>query len=343
MWAGVRFRSPYLDSFIHTISIMRAIIFIALICCVFAADFRADNEWRAFKTSFGKKYASVKEESVRYAHFKANQERAKIYQHLNPEAVMTANTRFGDLSPEEFRSMYLNFHTSQLIKATQTYVPKNVKDLPESFDWKDKNAVTAVKDQGQCGSCYIFSTVCNIETVWKNAGHDLISLSEQQVLDCDKVDDGCGGGWMFNVYDYVVKAGGLELEKDYPYRAYVGSCKFSKDKVAARINGFVNVTLDRNEEVMQEYMYDHAVLSVAVDATPFQYYVRGIITSGCGNSFDDLDHAVVATGWGVSGSSTKYWNIKNSWGNGWGESGYARLKRGSNTCGVAWVPTSASA
>jgi len=253
-------------------------------------------------------------------------------------------TKFSDLSRAEFQARYLTLKPSHLPKATATYTP-HLADVPDQWDWVKQGAVNKIKDQGQCGSCYIFSVVAAVEGAWKVSGHPLISLSEQQVLDCDNKDDHCNGGWMFNVYDYIKQAGGLELEKDYPYNAYSGKCKFDQSKVKATIAGYINITTTKNETTMAEYSYLNGPISIAMDANVLQDYHSGIISKGqCSDRYKDLNHAIAIVGQGSYTSFHKkyyYWVVRNSWGDQWGESGYFRIYKGENACGLAWVPTGA--
>jgi len=245
-----------------------------------------------------------------------------------------------DLTPEEFRGMYLMPTGS--IQSNEKHVAEieNLPtDIPKQFDWRDKGAVTDVYDQGQCGSCWAFSATEAIESQWFLAGHSLVSLSPQQIVDCDKGrgDEGCNGGDTPTAYEYVISAGGMDTVKDYPYTASDDSCSFKASSVAAKISGWTYITKDKNETEMQAKLLVMGPLSICVDAAPWQFYVGGVVTSFCG---DALDHCVLITGYDDAyvdwiGQTVQIWKIRNSWGADWGESGYIYVERGSDLCGVA--------
>lgn len=192
------------------------------------------------------------------------------------------------------------------------------ENLPEDFDWRERGAVTEVKNQGSCGSCWSFSTTGALEGAHFLATGELVSLSEQQLVDCDhecdpeeagSCDAGCNGGLMNSAFEYTLKAGGLMKEKDYPYTVTDrGTCKFDKTKIAAKVSNFSVVSLDEDQ--------------IAA------------------NLVKRLDHAVLLVGYGSAGYSPvrmkekPYWIIKNSWGENWGEKGFYKICRGRNICGV---------
>jgi cathepsin F len=290
-----------------------------------------------FQKQYNKVYESDAHRAERFEIFKANLDVIKAMNKRKTGAHYGI-TKFADLTPEEFKAQYLGRKSSgprpqaPLLKVDQPV------ELPPSFDWRAKGAVTKVKDQGQCGSCWAFSATEAIESQWFLAGHTLPVLSEQQIVDCDqgRGDYGCEGGDTPTAYAYVIAAGGLDTEASYPYTAEDGTCKFNSANVAAKISGWSYVTTTKNETQMQVGLVAKGPLSICVDASSWQYYEGGVITALCGNS---LDHCVMITGYGEEEGwdFIRYpvWYIRNSWGTDWGYDGYLYVERGSDLCGVA--------
>lgn len=213
--------------------------------------------------------------------------------------------------------------------------------LPASVDWTTQGAVSAVKNQGQCGSCWAFSTVGSLEGRAQIAkGGKVLQMSEQQFVDCDtKEDQGCQGGLMDNAFDYGMD-NAICTEDSYGYKGSGGSCQAAGCKVALKkgeITGHVDV--DANEDALAEAV-SHGPVSVAVQAnTIFQFYNGGVMGGLCGAT---LDHGVLVVGYGED-SGTKYWKVKNSWGAKWGEAGFLRMKKGKGgkgQCGILTGPPS---
>jgi len=215
----------------------------------------------------------------------------------------------------------------------KTFTTLEVSDAPASHDWREKGADLGVKDQGQCGSCWAFSTVGNLEGLnfIKNKSKD--TFSEQQLVDCDKDEDqGCNGGLMENAFEYMLKAGGLQKDSDYKYTARDGKCKFDKKKVAVQIKSWEAVSED--EEQIKTYLFNVGPLAVALNADPLQWYTGGIIDedeSSCDPQA--LDHGVTLVGYGTE-KGQDFWIVKNSWGKSWGEKGFFRMARGKGICGI---------
>ena len=215
------------------------------------------------------------------------------------------------------------------------------RELPTSVDWRDKNVVTPIKNQGQCGSCWTFSTTGSIESQYAIKTGKLISLSESQIVDCDinGTDQGCNGGLMDSAFQYIIKVGGLEREKDYPYLPEDDSCTFNTSKVAVKIKGYKNVI--GGEEALKTAVAKIGPISVAIDASgyDFQLYKDGVYyNSQCSQKY--LDHAVLVVGYGTTVNGTDYWIVKNSWGQDWGMKGYIYMARNrNNSCGIATEPS----
>jgi cathepsin F len=321
---------------------MKSLILVALLSlAVFTQvqgnfDQLAAELFSQFQETYGIQYSSQAETEYRFKIFESNLVTIAELQKAESSATFGI-TKFSDLTPEEFAATYLGYNPALKSAESQPdylFVPANVEDIPDSIDWRTLGAVTDVKDQGQCGSCWAFSATANIEGQWFLKNGELVSFAEQQFVDCDKIDEGCDGGLMTNAFDYLEGVKGLETLKEYPYEGVDEKCKFNKsDSGLANVTGYFNVST--NETEIAAALVATGPLAIAVDATIWQFYFGGILgewTEGylCGTS---LDHGVTLVGYGTSGS-TPYWIIKNSWGADWGESGYIRVIRGYGACGL---------
>jgi len=281
-----------------------------------------------FTKDYHRNYATIEEWAKRHAIFKENMlkvsEMNAEHVLINGEAVYGV-TKFSDLTAEEFKNNYLGYVPSN---ATKSYVDVRVDGpVANDIDWVSKGAVTPVKDQGRCGSCWAFSATAAIESYAQLAGKGLKVLSAQQINSCDKRDGGCNGGNTETAYQYVKSAGGIETESDYPYTSgggSTGSCKFESSRIAISINGYHSVS--RGESALKQAM-NEGPTSLCLAASSWQSY-RGGILSKCDNQ---VDHCVQGTGY----SGSEYWRIRNSWGTGWGESGFIRLAQGKDLCKVS--------
>jgi len=251
--------------------------------------------------------------------------------------------QFADMCPEEFAAMYLGSHLPNNTKPfnrnpSQVLSPANPQVV---VDWCTKGAVTPIKNQGMCGSCWAFSAVGNMEGVWFNAGHALVGLSEEEIVQCATNGNyGCNGGWMDNAFEWVVSNGGVDSESDYPYTSgggNTGTCNTAKTKNnIAHISGHTDIA--SSEATMATYLAANGPISVAVDAVTWQTYSGGIMSNCNGQQ---LDHGVLAVGVDTT-ASTPYWIVKNSWGTSWGEAGYIQLEYGTNQCDITAKASSAN-
>ncbi|KAF8020280.1 hypothetical protein BT93_G0858 [Corymbia citriodora subsp. variegata] len=304
------------------------------------------HHFSLFKRRFGRSYGSQEEHDYRFGVFRANLRRARRHQKLDPSAVHGV-TQFSDLTPSEFRRTHLGLRSKVKLPKDANQAPiLPTEDLPGDFDWRDHGAVSPVKNQGSCGSCWSFSATGALEGAHYLATGKLVSLSEQQLVDCDhecdpeepgSCDSGCNGGLMNSAFEYTLKAGGLMREEDYPYTGTDrGSCKFDKSKIVASVANFSVVSL--NEDQIAANLVKNGPLAIAINAVFMQTYVGGVSCPYiCSKR---LDHGVLLVGYGSAGYSPirmkekPYWIIKNSWGENWGENGFYKICRGRNICGV---------
>jgi C1A family cysteine protease len=328
---------------------------LTLVALIFASAYAHEDEdalYQMFQQWFleqGKVYATEDEMSLRFNNFKESVKRINInnaYADMRGSGAKFGLNKFSDMSPAEFSEKVL---MKPFTPAAAQYKQKNMLNpritSPDTFDWRTKGAVTAVKDQGQCGSCWAFSVTENIESVWilyrGLTNETLPPLAPQQIVDCDTSDLGCSGGNPPTAYDYVKSAGGLDDEKDYPYTAQDGTCAFKSADVVAKITGYKYAT-DGDESTMKDNLASWAPLSICVDARYWQDYTSGVMTEWQCDWIVQLDHCVQAVGYDTT-ASTPFWIVRNSWGTDWGENGYIRLQYGTNTCGLTQEATTATA
>ncbi|XP_039014599.1 cysteine protease XCP1-like [Hibiscus syriacus] len=281
--------------------------------------------FESWLSKHGKIYESIEEKLLRFEVFKDN---LMHIDRRNKEisSYWLGLNEFADLSHEEFKSKYLGLK-SQVFRKKQSptdFTYRDVVDLPKSVDWRKKGAVTPVKNQGSCGSCWAFSTVAAVEGINKIVTGNLTSLSEQELIDCDtSFNSGCNGGLMDYAFEFIVANGGLRKEEDYPYLMEEGTCEEKKEEMdLVTISGYHDVP--KNDEQSLLKALAHQPLSVAIEASgrDFQFYSGGVFNGLCGT---ELDHGVAVVGYGTS-KGVDYIIVKNSWGPRWGEKGYVRMK-----------------
>lgn len=337
------------------------------------------SEWAHFKAHFNPSFADEAEESHRYAVFQENMAHAEEMQRRNPLAKFGV-TKFSAMTKEEF-SAKNGYQGSMMdgLQAPNAFVPYTAEQLasvPTSVDWRTKGAVTPVKDQGQCGSCYAFSTTGNIEGQWAAAGHPLVSLSEQEFVSCVAVTPpggACHGGLPSLNFQWLMdnRDGDVLTEAILPYGSHdfwsppctgvchdlqdpsqsdwcstscyaltplcpEGTCDCKSDHKNVGATITGWKTLPSDEEQMRAYLAEHGPISVGVDSMSAWQGYQGGIVTDCAQGMND--HAVLLVGFGEE-NGTSYWIIKNSWNSNWGEDGYMRVQFGTNQCNLNHEPT----
>jgi len=287
----------------------------------------------AFMKQFGKKYQHD-EFSPRFEQFKKNMEVIRLHNTQANSSYSMGLNEFADLSFDEFKAKYFGYnHRENEFLRSKNYHEINDQAVPTAVDWRTSSAVTPVKDQGMCGSCWAFSTTGSVEGAWVLQGkHALTSLSEQQLVDCAQAEgnQGCNGGLMDYAFQYILDNKGICAEAAYSYTGTDGTCKKTCDKVVT-ISGFKDIP-SGDETSLYNAVGSVGPVSIAIEADQqgFQFYSSGVFDGACGTN---LDHGVLAVGYGVD-TGKNYWIVKNSWGASWGEQGYIRMIRGKNQCGL---------
>lgn len=326
---------------------MKFLIFVLAVTSVLAVEFEDQAEWEGFKKEHQKTYATSLEELVRYKIWSSNKEiilRHNMGADQGYHSFWLKMNRFGDLTNDEFVKVYNGYNASLKIPGITAnhvlYYNPSV-ELPDSVDWRTQGYVTDVKDQGQCGSCWAFSTTGSLEGQHFKQTGKLVSLSEQNLVDCSRKygNMGCNGGLMDQAFSYIKDNKGIDTEISYPYEAVDQDCQFNPATIGATDTGFVDVQ-SKNEAALQQAVATIGPVSVAIDAshTSFQFYSHGVYHEPlCSET--RLDHGVLAVGYGNDGKND-YWIVKNSWAASWGDKGYILMSRNKkNNCGIA---TSAS-
>jgi cathepsin L len=301
-----------------------------------------EKSWSEFKALHGKNYRNEQEEHFRRAVWQKNAR--FIQQHnaqyaLGKKSFTVAMNKFGDLTGQEFsgRNGFNKTRTMQRSKEAQLYAMSNAM-IPDSVDWRTQGYVTPVKDQGQCGSCWAFSAIATLEGQHKKQSGTLVSLSEQNLVDCSGSfgNMGCNGGLMDQAFQYCKANKGIDTEDSYPYTAQDGDCKFNPAFIGATCTGFVDLPAG-DENALTNAVATIGPISGAIDAsqTSFQFYQSGIYSDpDC--SSQNLDHGTNIIGYGTLGAGQDFYILKNMWGTAWGEQGYMRMARNQNNmCGIA--------
>ncbi|QCD87455.1 cathepsin L [Vigna unguiculata] len=301
------------------------------------------EKWMA---QYGKVYKDAAEKDKRFQIFNNNLQFIESFNAAADKPFNLSINQFADLHNEEFKALLINGQKKErsVLTATETsFMYDCVTKIPATVDWRKRGAVTPIKDQGICRSCWAFSTVASIEGLHHITKGELVSLSEQELVDCVRGDsEGCNGGYVEDAFEFLAKKGGIASETNYPYKGVNKSCKVKKERdgVAIKIKGYEKVPANSEKALLKAVAHQPVSAYVEAGGSAFQFYSSGIFTGKCGT---DMDHSVTVVGYGKGGDGTKYWLVKNSWGTEWGEKGYIRMKRDirakEGLCGIA---TSAS-
>jgi cathepsin L len=301
------------------------------------SEFEYQSAFTFWMQKNGKSYGHD-EFQVKYRTFRSNMDFIDQHNKANKSFTVAMN-QFGDLTNKEFAKLYLGTKKN-VPHVARARVNPGARALPASFDWRDKGAVTPIKNQQQCGSCWAFSTTGSVEGCHFLAKSKLMSLSEQNLMDCSTAqgNQGCEGGLMTQAMTYIISNGGIDTEDSYPYTAQDGTCNYNAANSGSTLNTFTNVNQGSESDLQMKV--SQGPTSVAIDASQssFQFYTSGVYSDpNCSTS--QLDHGVLAIGWGTD-SGTAFWLVKNSWGTDWGNQGYIEMARNDgNMCGIATMAT----
>uniref|UniRef100_A0A2C9JEC6 Uncharacterized protein n=1 Tax=Biomphalaria glabrata TaxID=6526 RepID=A0A2C9JEC6_BIOGL len=318
---------------------LRFLVVAVLITLSCALRSELNDLWASFKERHGKSYTR-QHDVMRRGIWESNIQRIEKHNILADRGVYTywmGENEYTDMTIAEFRAMKNGFRASNKTSHHVQYVSESNVALPTEVDWRKEGYVTEVKNQGQCGSCWAFSTAGALEGQIFKRSKKLVSLSEQNLVDCSRKwgNQGCDGGLMTQSFQYIKDNSGIDSEESYPYIGVNQECAFKKENVAASDSGYVEIQ-SGNEQALQQAVVEIGPISAAMVANhdSFLNYKGGIYQEPLCND-GTLDHAILIVGYGTE-NGQDFWLVKNSWGTSWGEKGYFRIVRNKdNHCGIA--------
>ncbi|CAL9015620.1 unnamed protein product [Prunus brigantina] len=291
-------------------------------------------------TKYGRVYADNAEKERRFAIFKKNVQFVEKFNTEGNKTYKLGLNEHSDLSDEEFLRQRTGYKRATELTSSANisfrYEDLSPTDVPPSIDWREKGAVVPIKDQGSsCGCCWAFSAVAAVEGINQIKTGNLISLSEQQLLDCTSGNNGCNGGFLPTTFEYIQQSGGIASEENYPYQAVQGTC--NANQPAVQITGYEKVPENIEEDLLKAVSKQPVSIAIVGSGNEFRNYQSGVFSAtDCGTT---LDHAVTVIGYGTTEDGTKYWLLKNQWGESWGENGYMKILRDAGpqegVCGLA--------
>jgi cathepsin L len=322
-----------------------AVLLLFVLCACFCSALTFHNEWELWKIEHSKVYSCDEEEMDRRAIWLANKKYIEKHNKQSHKHGFTLKmNHFGDLTTREYRSQYYCYQLSKTadrrFNTSKIFNLESSSDklyLPDEVDWRTKNAVTKVKDQGKCGSCYAFSAIGALEGAHALAHDKLISFSEQNVVDCSIPygNHGCNGGTIAQSFHYIIDNNGIDTESSYPYKGSQKQCNFQRDGIGGSQAGSVMIP-SGSEKQLEAAVATAGPVAVAIDASSnaFRFYEKGIFDEpNCSTS--KLTFSALIIGYGKT-NGKDYWLVKNSWGPNWGMKGYIMMSKDrSNQCGIA--------
>ncbi|OMO92541.1 hypothetical protein COLO4_17498 [Corchorus olitorius] len=299
-------------------------------------------EFEAWMSKYGRTYANKAEKNKRFKIFKENFEYIHNFNNERNKTYKLSINKYSDLTHDEFVAARTGDKNPGKAPTSSPFTYAGFKDVPTSLDWRKKGAVTPIKNQGNCQSCWAFAAVAATEGITQIKTGNLISLSEQQLVDCSRSgNNGCSPGSKTDAFKYIIGNNGLTTEDNYPYTGIQGTCDHEKqESVVANISDYGSVPANKEKELLKAVSNQPVTVSIEASGVDFRHYQSGLFNGYCGTNHD---HAVTVVGFGTSEEyGIDYWLVKNSWGLDWGENGYIRMQRNVDAeeglCGIAMLP-----